>query len=195
MSETETAASSATRAAGVVLAAGAGSRYGVPKALARAADGTPWVQLVVQRLLDGGCSYVTVVLGASAAEAAGLIPVDPRVDSVVEPHWTDGAGASLRAGVRRLKTSAPPSVSAALVTRVDLPDLPVAVVKRLVGTVSTTSLRHAALSGRPVHPIVIGRQHWPAVTRELHGEADGLEFVAARGGQDVEAGDLWSRRG
>jgi CTP:molybdopterin cytidylyltransferase MocA len=195
MTDREATGSSLSRAAGVVLAAGSGTRYGVPKALSRAADGTPWLQLTVQRLLDGGCSYVTVVLGASAEEARLLVPSDPRVDTVVEAHWTDGVGASLRAGMRRLKASAPPSVSAALITRVDLPDLPVAVVKRLVGAVSVTTLRHATVAGRPAHPIVVGRQHWPAFTRELRGDADGLAFLAARDAAPIEAGDLWSRRG
>ena len=195
MSDHETTGSSVSRAAGVVLAAAAGTQYGVPKALSRAADGTPWLQLSVQRLLDGGCSYVTVVLGAAAEEAQPLVPHDPRVDIVVETHWTDGLGASLRAGMRRLKASAPPSVSAAVITRVDLPDLPVAVVKRLVGAVSVTTLRHATAAGRPAHPIVVGRKHWPAFTRELRGDADGLAYLAARGAAPIEAGDLWSRRG
>ncbi|GAA4159649.1 NTP transferase domain-containing protein [Gryllotalpicola daejeonensis] len=180
--------------AGVVLAAGAGTRYGIPKALARASDGTPWVQLATEKLLDGGCSQVTVVLGASAKEASELVPSDPRVHPVVESHWTDGMGTSLRAGMRHLEASAPPSVSAAAITLVDLPDLPVAVVKRLLSGVKITSLRQAVFSGRPGHPVVVGRQHWADFTGTLHGDTSGRDYLTAHGVEQVEAGDLWSGR-
>lgn len=180
--------------AGVVLAAGAGTRYGVPKALARAADGTPWVQLATEKLLEGGCSQVTVVLGASAAEARELVPSDPRVHVVVESHWTDGMGTSLRAGIRDLEASAPPSVSSAAITLVDLPDLPVAVVKRLLSGVRITSLRQAVFAGRPGHPVIVGRQHWADFSGTLHGDTGGREYLREHGVREIEAGDLWSGR-
>ncbi len=41
----------------------------MPKALVRAADDTPWVELGTRALLDGGCSEVVVVLGAAAGTA------------------------------------------------------------------------------------------------------------------------------
>ncbi len=59
---------------GLVLAAGAGTRYGGPKALARTADGTPWLALAAGALRDGGCVDVLVALGAQAAEARPLVP-------------------------------------------------------------------------------------------------------------------------
>ncbi|HEY0248121.1 MAG TPA: nucleotidyltransferase family protein [Gryllotalpicola sp.] len=180
--------------AGLVLAAGAGRRFGVPKALARAADGTPWVQLATEKLLVGGCAQVTVVLGASALEARTLVPADPRVAVVVEPHWTEGMGASLRAGMRWLEASAPPSVSAAAITLVDLPELPVAVIRRLLNGVRTTSLRQAVFSGRPGHPVVVGRQHWPDFLSTLHGDTGGRAYLTQHGVQEVEASDLWSGR-
>ena len=180
--------------AGIVLAAGAGTRYGVPKALARAADGTPWVQLATEKLLLGGCSQVTVALGASAAEARQLVPTDPRVHVVIESHWTDGMGTSLRAAMRHLEASAPPSVSSAAITLVDLPDLPVAVVKRLLSGVKITSLRQAVFAGRPGHPVIVGRQHWADFIGTLHGDTGGREYLREHGVREIEAGDLWSGR-
>lgn len=182
----------ASPSAGIVLAAGAGTRYGVPKALARAADGTPWLQLAAEKLLAGGCSQVTVVLGASAAEARELVPADPRVSAVAEPHWTDGAGTSLRAGMRHLEASAPPSVSVAVITLVDFPDLPVAVLKRVLNAATSTSLRQAVFAGRAAHPLVVGRQHWPEFTGTLHGDAVGSAYLADHDVRHVESGDLWS---
>ena len=167
----------------------------MPKALARAADGTPWLQLAAEKLLDGGCSQVTVVLGASADEARELVPRDSRISVVTEPHWTDGVGTSLRAGMRHLEASAPPSVSAAVITLVDFADLPVAVVKRLLNAVTNTTLRQTVFSGRAAHPLVIGRQHWPEFTGTLHGDVGGSAYLAAHNAQQVESGDLWSGHG
>ena len=48
--------------AGLLLAAGAGSRLGTPKALVHDAHGTSWVQPAVGVRFDGGCTGVTVVL-------------------------------------------------------------------------------------------------------------------------------------
>ncbi|HEY0951202.1 NTP transferase domain-containing protein, partial [Nocardioides sp.] len=58
---------------GLLLAAGAGTRMGRPKALVRAADGEPWLVRGVRALADGGCAQVGVVLGAGAEEALPLL--------------------------------------------------------------------------------------------------------------------------
>ena len=54
---------------GLLLAAGAGRRMGMPKALVRDDAGEPWLVRGVRALRDGGCDAVTVVLGAGAEEA------------------------------------------------------------------------------------------------------------------------------
>ena len=59
--------------AGLLLAAGAVRRMGMPKALVRDDAGEPWVVRGVRTLRAGGCDAVTVVLGAAAAEAAPLL--------------------------------------------------------------------------------------------------------------------------
>ena len=69
--------------AGLVLAAGAGSRYGMPKALARGDDGLPWLVRTIRTLTDAGCSPVIVVLGAEAAEARALLDEGGLTPSVV----------------------------------------------------------------------------------------------------------------
>ncbi len=49
-------------AIGIVLAAGAGTRYGSPKVLAHNGE---WLASAVNALTGGGCSRVVVVLGAA----------------------------------------------------------------------------------------------------------------------------------
>jgi CTP:molybdopterin cytidylyltransferase MocA len=88
------------RVAGLLLAAGAGSRMGRPKALV-----DDWLVRSVGVLVDGGCASLTVVLGASADEARGLLAqasfaVPPQV--VVACDWAEGLSASLREGLRVL---------------------------------------------------------------------------------------------
>jgi CTP:molybdopterin cytidylyltransferase MocA len=59
--------------AGLVLAAGAGSRYGMPKALARDAEGLPWLVREIRTLAEAGCTPVIVVLGARGDDAQALL--------------------------------------------------------------------------------------------------------------------------
>ena len=60
--------------AGLLLAAGAGTRMGRPKALVVDADGTSWLARGVEALRAGGCDEVAVVLGAAVDEARGVRP-------------------------------------------------------------------------------------------------------------------------
>ncbi|WP_286345392.1 nucleotidyltransferase family protein [Frondihabitans sucicola] len=171
---------------GIVLAAGAGARYGQPKALARDADGRPWVALAEQLLRGAGCQEVTVVLGAAVDAARKLVP--PRAQAVVAEDWASGLAASLRAGLRAAAASG--SV-AALVTLVDLPDLPVEVALRVLeGGVSTEVLRQATFARRPGHPVLLGRDHWPALVAGLSGDRGARPYLLAHDVTEVECGDL-----
>ena len=83
------------RVAGLLLAAGAGERYGQPKALVDTGSG-PWVRRGLATL--AGCDPLLVVLGASGAEVARLLPAGVR--TVQNPDFAHGMGSSLRAGLR-----------------------------------------------------------------------------------------------
>ncbi len=109
--------------AGLLLAAGAGTRMGRPKALVEG-----WLPATVAALLDGGCADVVVVLGARADEAAGLVPDHADVRSVVAADWADGISASLRAGLAALEET---DHEATVLMLVDLPDITSEVIARL----------------------------------------------------------------
>ena len=117
---------------GLLLAAGAGTRIGRPKALVVGDDGVVWLHVALGRLQDGGCRRVTVVLGASAEEAAVLLAAAPvnhgDVHVVVADDWAEGMSASLRRGLGALD----PHADAALVALVDLPDVTADVVRRVI---------------------------------------------------------------
>ena len=176
---------------GLLLAAGAGSRMGTPKALVRGADGEPWLVRAVRALADGGCDQVTVVLGASAEEALPLLE-GTGATAVVAADWADGMSASLRAGLAAADGT---DADAVVVTLVDVPDVGADVVRRLLDPAPTTgTLRRACYEGRVGHPVVIGRDHWAGVATETDGDRGARGYLAAHGVELVECADLASGR-
>jgi molybdenum cofactor cytidylyltransferase/nicotine blue oxidoreductase len=175
---------------GRLLAAGAGRRMGMPKALVRDEAGEPWLVRGVRTLREGGCDAVTVVLGAAAAEAALLLEgVDAR--HVLATDWADGMGASLRAGLSALG----PDADCAVVSLVDLPDVGPEVVRRLRGLgTGPRSLARAAYDGVPGHPVLVGRDHWAGVMESATGDRGARTYLAARDVTLVECGDLATGR-
>lgn len=165
------------RAAGVLLAAGAGTRYGMPKVLAEQGD---WLRRAVGALVGGGCDDVIVVLGAAVV----VVPEPAR--AVVAPDWADGMSASLRAGL-----NAAHGYDVAVLHVVDTPDVGAGVVSRVLAGVGESGLARAVFGGRPGHPVAIAARHWPAVLESLHGDRGAREFLRARTDVvPVECGDL-----
>jgi len=184
-------AASPARLCGLVLAAGAGTRFGGPKALAREPDGTPWIALAVRMLTDAGCDHVLVALGASADEAEALVPAGAAVVRV--DGWREGLSATLRAG---LDAASALSADAVLVTPVDTPSAPVEAATRVLETaLAGASLSHAlaraVYSASPGHPVLIGREHWPQLRGTLTGDVGAGPYLSARAALTVECGDLW----
>lgn len=170
---------------GLVLAAGGGSRFGGPKALARHTDGTPWLHLAVRVLEAGGCGEVVVVVGAQAAAARALLPAGAR--GVTADRWATGVAASLAAGLAAL-----PAAEAVLIGLVDLPDLPVPVVERVTaGGTGRDRLARAVYNGRPGHPVLVGAAHWARLRAAVGGDEGGREYLEAHGADRVECGDLF----
>lgn len=173
-----------TALTGIVLAAGAGTRMGMPKALVRNPDGEAWVARAVSFLVESGCDRVVVVLGARAGEAAELVP--PTADVVVAERWANGMSASLRAGL------AAASGDAVLLTLVDLPGLPASVGERVLrGGTTRESLRQAVFDGRPGHPALIGADHWSELAAAVSGDRGARAYLAAHGVHEVECRDLF----
>jgi CTP:molybdopterin cytidylyltransferase MocA len=188
------------RIAGLLLAAGAGRRMGLPKALVRDGDdGAAWVTRSARTLAAGGCDPVLVVVGARAAEVSALVPPTARV--VGAPGWAEGMGASLRAGLQAVTAAAAaepePDVVAVLVGLVDTPGVTPQVVARLVAHASeagAAGLARATYEGVPGHPVVLGRAHWSAVAAQAAGDAGARGYLAGRTVSAVECGDVGDGR-
>src|SRR5215475_8607936 len=109
--------------AGVLLAAGAGRRYGMPKALVEYGDGR-LVDHGLRTLRDGGADPVVVVLGAQYEDVLARANLDGAT-VVVNADWATGMGSSLRTGLRAVDAS---SVDAATILLVDTPGITAAAV-------------------------------------------------------------------
>lgn len=170
---------------GLLLAAGAGTRMGTPKALVPG-----WLAGAVDVLRDGGCADVTVVLGAAADEARVLLPDD--VGSVVADDWQRGMSRSLSAGLVALAGT---EATVALLHLVDLPDVGAPVVRRLVtARDDRDALARATYEGRPGHPVLIGRAHWAGVLEGAAGDEGARGYLRRHGVVAVECGDLATGR-
>lgn len=171
--------SKADEVVGVVLAAGAGSRFGMPKVLAEDGD---WLARAVAALDGGGCDEVIVVLGAAVVD----VPAPAR--AVVATRWADGMSASVRAGLEAVGDA-----EWVVLHTVDTPDVGADVVARVLGAVrgSGSGLARAGYGNRPGHPVVVARRHLPALLTSLRGDQGARAFL---GGRDdvvaVECGDL-----
>ena len=169
---------------GVLLAAGAGTRMGRPKALVRHEDGTPWVTATRAALLTGGCSDVVVVLGAQADRARRLVP-EGRV--VVADDWAQGMSASLRAGLEAVSGD---DAEAVLVHLVDLPDVGERVVARILSHSAPSGLARAAYRGQAGHPVIIGRDHLRPLTASLRGDEGARGYLTEHATALIECSDL-----
>ena len=165
---------------GVVLAAGAGRRYGTPKVLA---EGGAWLRAAVRALAEGGCDRVHVALGAAPTD------VPPPADAIQVPDWDDGMSASVR---RAVDAAEEDGADAVLLHLVDLPDVGPGVVARVLATPGERpgQVARAAYGGVPGHPVLIGRDHWDALRAGMVGDEGARGYLRGAGPVLVECADL-----
>jgi CTP:molybdopterin cytidylyltransferase MocA len=167
--------------AGLVLAAGAGTRFGDRPKLLAELDGRP----LLEHAIDAQCAVaeldpVVVVLGAFAAEIRSHVRFG-RAETVVCAEWEDGQAASLRCGLRALS-----GAEKVIVTLGDAPGISADVIRRFVG--EPPGVR-ATYGGRPGHPVVLGPDQIAAAL-ELTGDEGARGLL--HGGPTIECGELCS---
>jgi molybdenum cofactor cytidylyltransferase len=169
------------RVVGVLLAAGAGRRYGKPKVLV---DG--WLDIAVRALRDGGCSDVVLVLGAADVTAP------PGVRKVTARDWHEGLSASVRTGLAQADRT---QAEFAALHVIDTPDVGADVVARVLdrALASSDGLARAYFGDRPGHPVVLARRHWPGVLATMSGDAGAGAYLRSRADvENVDCSDLAS---
>jgi molybdenum cofactor cytidylyltransferase len=112
--------------AGIILAAGASSRYGRPKQLLDY-HGQTFVHTVAETALKAGLSPVIIITGANAEQITSSVQ-DLPVTLVHNPHWQNGQSTSVKAGV----TNLPRETGGAIFLLVDQPQVSVELLRALV---------------------------------------------------------------
>jgi CTP:molybdopterin cytidylyltransferase MocA len=166
---------------GLVLAAGAGTRFGERSKLLAELEGRPLLEhAVAAQCAVSELERVAVVLGARAEEI--LSGVDfMRAEPVVCSRWKEGQACSLRCGIEHLSSAG--HLNRVIVTLGDQPRVSSALIARFVGEPPGA---RAVYGGVPGHPVVLGPVQMRAISG-LRGDQGARELL--QGGETIECGD------
>jgi molybdenum cofactor cytidylyltransferase/nicotine blue oxidoreductase len=180
--------------AALVLAAGGGRRYGMPKALVEY-EGSLLVERAV-RTARAVCDPVLVVLGAQAAEIWRRADLDGAI-VLANADWASGMASSLRTGLDGLRGWPVAAgrrggglIDAALVLLVDMPGMTPAALERMAGHAAPDALAVATYGGERGHPVLLGREHWAGVAASVSGDEGARRYLAAHGAAEVDCTGL-----
>jgi molybdenum cofactor cytidylyltransferase len=158
--------------AGIVLAAGAATRFGEAKQLLQW-EGEPLVRAAARIALQAGLSPVVVVTGAEAARVESALEGLQTV-IVRNEGWQEGQASSIRRGIASL----PQSTGAAVFMLADQPHVTVEVVRAL------TAL-YAARLDPIVAPLVQGERRGNPVLFDRSTFADLQSLAGDTGGRAI----------
>ncbi|MGY2064116.1 nucleotidyltransferase family protein [Blastococcus sp. SYSU DS0619] len=177
---------SAPIVAAVVLAAGGGRRYGMPKALVEY-EGS----LLVERAVATAaavCDPVLVVLGARAVDVWRSARLENAV-VLANKDWETGMASSLRTGLDGLR-GWPGRVDAALITLVDMPGVTAEALAAVSAAAAPDVLAVATYGGVRAHPVLLGRDHWAGVVETATGDEGARRYLADRDVVEVDCTGL-----
>ncbi|HJQ29886.1 MAG TPA: nucleotidyltransferase family protein [Rubrobacter sp.] len=156
----------------IVLAAGAGSRFGGGKLLAKLGD-RPLIEATLENLRDAPVDEVIVVVGAER-----LREVCDRYGArtIENEEWERGLSTSVLAGLRACGEG----TRAAVVLLGDQPFVGSGAVERLVAAFEEgTKIAAATYAGERRNPVLFSRETWPLLEAELVGD-EGARSVLRR---------------
>ena len=148
--------------AAIVLGAGRSSRMGGPNKLLAEINGKPLIRMVVEQALASRARPVLVVTGHQRERVEAALSGLP-VQFVHNPHFADGLGTSLKAGIAAL----PPDIDGAIVCLGDMPQVDAALIDRLVGAIDPDKgalIAVPVIDGKRGNPVVWSRRFFPDLT-------------------------------
>ena len=172
--------------AGLVLAAGGGRRYGMPKALVEY-EGRLRVERAV-RTARAVCDPVLVVLGARAVDVWRTADLDGAT-VLANRDWATGMASSLRTGLDGVR-GWPGRIDAVLVTLVDMPGMTPDALRAVAAHAAPDALAVAAYDGVRGHPVMLGRAHWAGVAATATGDEGARRYLAGREVTEVDCTGL-----
>ena len=175
--------------AGILLAAGDGSRLGQPKALV-VVGGQSLARRGITLLRAGGASPVIIVTGAVSLDAADLGTGEGRAGNrrgatgdggsnvmiVHNPRWQAGMGSSVAVGL----AAVPDDCTAAVLALAHQPLVGAEAVRRLIAAhAAGAGVAVACYDGQPRNPVLISREHWTEVADLAAGDTGARPFLRA----------------
>lgn len=175
--------------AGLVLAAGGGSRMGLAKALVRLPNGQSLLTNAVRILNEGGITEIVVVIGAVEAHVRKALESAqqkyPRIFDgvnltiVSNPRYGEGMGTSVQAGLAAA-AELDPAPDAVVVQLADTPDISPDAVERVTRLAAPETLAVATYDGQIGHPMLLGRAHWDGIAKSATGDKGARGYLMSR---------------
>jgi len=168
---------------GLVLAAGAGTRFGGGKQLARL-DGRPLLEHAVKAMTSAPVGRVVVVLGAEAELVLAQVDLHGAEPLVCE-RWSEGQSASLACGLAELT-----DCEAVVVTLGDQPRIsPDAIRRVIVARGGGAAAVRATYGSGPGHPVLLERELFDRL-RDVTGDHGARNLLLSVQTREVPCDDL-----
>ena len=165
-----------SRISAIVLAAGAGSRFGGGKLLAPY-QGRPLVETVLSQLHVAPVNEIIAVVGDKTGEGgARLRHVCSLYGALIaeNPRWEEGISASVKRGL----AACSPDADAAVVVLGDQPLVGAGAVARLVEAhEGGATVAVATYGDKRRNPALFARGTWPMLREELSGDEGARGFL------------------
>jgi molybdenum cofactor cytidylyltransferase len=168
---------------GLVLAAGAGTRFGGRKQLAEL-HGRPLLEHAVRAMTASPVGRVVVVLGALVEEVTATVDLHGAEPFVCD-RWDEGQAASLACGLAELE-----DCEAVVVTLGDQPLMSPDAIRRVVAARdgSAAAVR-ATYMGAPGHPVLLERDLFDSF-RNVSGDHGARNLLLSVPVREVPCDDL-----
>jgi molybdenum cofactor cytidylyltransferase len=168
---------------GLVLAAGAGTRFGSSKQLAEL-DGRPLLEHSIRTMMAAPVGRVVVVLGSAAEEVLRKVDLH-GAEAVVSERWEEGQSASLASGLAELS-----DCEAVVVTLGDQPRLSPDAIRRVIAARAPgIAAVRATYSGEPGHPVLLERALFEQL-RDVTGDHGARNLLISMPTREVPCEDL-----
>ena len=168
---------------GLVLAAGAGTRFGSAKQLADL-DGRPLLEHSIAAMTASPVDRVVVVLGSGAEEVLAAVDLH-GAEGVVNERWEEGQSASLACGIAELL-----DCDAVVVTLGDQPRVSPAAIRRVIDARGEgADAVRATYRGEPGHPVLLERELFERM-RDVTGDHGARNLLISMQTREVPCEDL-----
>jgi molybdenum cofactor cytidylyltransferase len=168
---------------GLILAAGAGTRFGSQKQLAEL-DGRPLLEHSVRAMTASPVGRVVVVVGAGAEDVLARVDFH-GAEPVVCERWEEGQSASLACGLAELT-----DCEAVVVTLGDQPRLPPDAIRRVIAARQKgKEAVRATYDGEPGHPVLLERDLFERL-RDVSGDHGARNLLLSVPSREVPCEDL-----